>query len=299
VSADPIRYVHRYSGRIETEAIYGEAWLRWAYETRAGHWALRTLATRPWFSRWYGRRMDQPASRARIRPFIEKYALDPSEFADPPESYQSFNEFFFRKLRPEARPTNADANTVTFPADGRHLGFVHLSTTDRFYLKGQRFDLGGFLENPELTGRFAGGAAVFSRLCPVDYHRFHFPAAGVASPPRLLDGPLWSVSPIALRRNLAYLWRNRRWRIGIETKSVGNVLMTPIGATNVGSAQFTFPAGQPVGKGDEAGYFRFGGSAVLTLFEPGRVTLADDLVSATNSGLELYARVGDAMARIT
>lgn len=299
MSADPIRYLHRYSGRIETEAIYGEAWLRWAYETRPGRLALRALATRPWFSRWYGWRMNRPSSRARIRPFIQDYALDPAEFAESPESFRSFNEFFYRKLRPAARPMHPDPKALVFPADGRHLGFANLAASEQFYLKGQRFDLGQFLNDAALKRQFSGGAAVFSRLCPVDYHRFHFPAAGFADLPQRLDGPLWSVSPIALRRNLAYLWQNRRWRIVLTTPSAGQVLLCPIGATNVGSARFTFTPQTPLEKGDETGYFEFGGSAVLTLFEPGRVTLADDLVSASKSGLELYARVGDAMARVT
>ncbi|MBL9134869.1 MAG: phosphatidylserine decarboxylase [Verrucomicrobiales bacterium] len=298
MSTAPIRFLHRYTGRVETETVYGEAWLRWAYETAIGRFALKSLAVRPWFSRWYGWRMDRPGSHARIRPFIERYGLDPSEFANPPDSFRSFNEFFFRKLRAGARPVDPDPRVAVFPADGRHLGFSDLSAADQFFVKGQRFDVATFLDDPELTRRFTGGTAVFSRLCPVDYHRFHFPVAGVPSPPTLLEGPLWSVSPIALRRNLAYLWRNRRWRILIETTSTGRVLMAPIGATNVGSAQFTYDERQPVSKGDEAGYFRFGGSAVLTLFEPGRVRLSEDLLSATASGLELYAKVGDAMAQI-
>lgn len=299
MSADPIRFLHRYSGRVETEAVYGEAWLRWAYETAPGRLALRTLAVRPWFSRWYGWRMDRPASRSRIQPFIERYGLDPSEFADAPEAFRNFNEFFFRKLRPEARPIHPDPRVVVFPADGRHLGFPCLDAADHFFVKGQRFDLEAFLQEAGLARRFSGGTAVFSRLCPVDYHRFHFPVAGTASEAQRIDGPLWSVSPIALRRQLSYLWRNRRWRIAIETTTLGGVIMAPIGATNVGSARFTYPTQQSIAKGEEAGFFRFGGSAVLTLFEPGRVTLSDDLLSATRSGLELYAKVGDAMARVT
>lgn len=300
VGSEPIRFFNRYTGREEEEVVYGEAWLRWAYETAVGRLALHALAKRPLFSRWYGWRMDQPASRARVVPFLRDYRLDPSEFADPPESFRTFNDFFYRRLRPEARPVDPDPAAVVFPADGRHLGFPNLAEADSFFVKGQRFDLRAFLGGDEvLVRRYAGGAAVFSRLCPVDYHRFHFPVAGVAGSVRRVNGWLWSVSPVALRRNLAYLWENRRWQCEIESTTAGRVLMTEIGATNVGSAVHTFAAGTAQAKGGEKGYFRFGGSAVLTLFEPGRVKLADDLLEQSRRPRELYARVGDRMGAVT
>lgn len=296
---EPIRFRNRATGRLETESVYGEAWLRWAYETAPGRLALRLLAVRPLFSRWYGWRMDRPASRARVRPFIRQFHLDPSEFADPPESFRTFNEFFCRRLAPGARLVDPDPAAAVFPADGRHLGFASLSATDRFYVKGQRFDLAAFLADDDLTRRFAGGAAVFSRLCPVDYHRFHFPVAGVPTAPRLIDGRLWSVNPVALRRNLAFLWQNRRWQCRLEAPGFGEVVMVEIGATNVGSTEYTFAPGSPVAKGSEKGCFRFGGSAVLTLFAPGRVTLAPDLLAATAEGLELYAKMGERLGHLT
>ncbi len=243
--------------------------------------------------------MDLPASRARIGPFVREFGLDATEFADPLPSFRSFNEFFYRRLRAGARPVDPDPLGVVFPADGRHLGFANLEATTSFLVKGQRFDLARFLGDEALRRRYAGGAAVFSRLCPVDYHRFHFVLAGTPTPARLVDGWLWSVNPIALRQNLSYLWQNRRWLGELETAvGAGRVLTAEIGATNVGSAVHTFAAGQPVAKGAERGYFRFGGSAVLTMFEPGRVELCADLLEQSAAGRELYAHMGDVLGRI-
>jgi phosphatidylserine decarboxylase len=296
MSDEAIRFRNRYTGAIETEAIYGERWLRWAYGTGAGRLSL-ALVSRPWFSRWYGWRMDRPRSRRLVAPFIREFKVDTTEFADPPDSYRTFNEFFHRRLRPGARPVDPDPRAIVFPADGRHLGFANLAAAQGFFVKGQRFELAAFLGDSALAERYRGGPAVLSRLSPVDYHRFHFPVAGVPSAARRLDGGLWSVNPVALRQRLEYLWRNRRWQSTITTETVGTVVMTEIGATNVGSLEHTYRAGEPVEKGQEKGYFRFGGSAVLTLFEPGRVALADDLLGASAEGLELYARFGDVMAR--
>src|SRR5438128_1264906 len=73
--------------------------------------------------------------------------------------------------------------------------------------------------------KFAGGAMLISRLCPVDYHRFHFPVAGVPGEPRLINGWLYSVSPVALRRRLKYLIENKREVTLIESPQFGTVAM--------------------------------------------------------------------------
>lgn len=292
---EPIRYFNRHTGILETEAIYGEAWLRRAYETLPGRAVLHLLVKRQCFSRFYGKRMSTPASRKRIAPFIKDYGLDPEEFSAPIESFSSFNDFFSRTLRPEARPL-ADT-PVVFPADGRHLGFPKASAIDSVFVKGQHFDLEALLGSRELAARYADGALVLSRLCPVDYHRYHFPAAGTPGPPRLLNGPLYSVSPIALRLSLSYLWQNKRVLTELRTKDLGTILLLEIGATNVGSIQQTYSPGTPVEKGAEKGYFEFGGSSTLTLFEPNKITLADDLLEHSAKRTELFAKMGSALGR--
>ena len=292
---EPITFFNRSTGQIEQEAIYGEAPLRFAYEHPVGRMALELFVKRSLFSRWYGWRMDRPASRDRVLPFIEKYHLDTREFAAPPESFATFNEFFYRKLKPASRPIDATPGTLTFPADGRHLGFQNVSELDGIFVKGQRFSLPELLQDPALAERYAHGTLILSRLCPVDYHRFHFPAAGTPGPTRLLNGPLYSVNPIALRRNISYLWQNKRCLTPLETTDHGTILLMEIGATNVGSILQTHPPGQPAAKGAEKGYFAFGGSSTLTLFEPGRITLAEDLRQHSAHQRELYARMGDVM----
>lgn len=286
-----IQFYNRYSQRMETEQVYGEAFLKWAYGSPLGKAALHTLVKRPAFSKWYGRRMDQADSQSRVLAFIDDYGLNVSEFADSPDSYKNFNEFFYRKLKADARPV-AETDVV-FPADGRHLGFQDNGQIQGVFVKGQKFDIDLLLDNPTLSEKFQGGALVLSRLCPVDYHRFHFPVSGLAGQTRLINGPLFSVSPIALARNLSYLWQNKRTVTEISTESMGTVLMLEIGATCVGSIQQTYKAGSPVNKGCEKGYFAFGGSSTLTLFEPGKVKLADDLLNNSAQQIETYARMGD------
>jgi phosphatidylserine decarboxylase len=287
-----IQFFNRYTQRLEQEKVYGAGWMRWTYGNPFGRLALELFIKRPFFSRWYGWRMNRPVSARKIWPFIRAYGLNVAEFADPPYSFRTFNEFFYRRLQADARPIDPDPNAVVFPADARHLGFSDAAQIDGVFVKGQKFNLARLLGDVELANRYAHATVVLSRLCPVDYHRFHFPVAGKASETILLNGPLYSVNPIALRRNLAYLWENRRTLTMLSTEQFGTVLMLEIGATNVGSIQQTYRPG-PIAKGDEKGYFEFGGSSTLLLFEPGRIQLAEDLLERSRHQTELYARVGD------
>jgi phosphatidylserine decarboxylase len=291
-----IRYFNRHTGTHETEEIYGESFLRWTYVNPLGKLSLHAFVKRPAFSRWYGWRMSKPESAARVEPFVRKYGLDPADFADPLPSFRSFNEFFFRKLKPAARPI--DPAPVVFPADGRHLGFPDISAIDSFFVKGQTFDLAALLGDAALAARYAKGSLVLSRLCPVDYHRFHFPAAGVPSETRMINGPLFSVSPIALAQNLSYLWTNKRTLTELKTEDFGTILLLEIGATCVGTIRQTFTPGEAVEKGSEKGCFAFGGSSTITIFEPGAVKLADDLLEHSARQTELYARMGSSLATI-
>ena len=296
---DQIYYFDRYHGELRREKVYGDQALRWTYETKAGKFALHTLVKRIWFSRWYGWKMNRPATRAKIAPFIEDYDLDSDEFLRRPDEFANFNEFFFRELKPEARPIDSRPSVVVFPADGRHLCVPDLSACEGLFVKGQMFDLASLLDDDELARRYAGGSLLLSRLCPVDYHRFHFPFSGVPGPTRLINGPLYSVNPIALCQNINILATNKRTLTELETESLGTVLQLEIGATCVGGIEQTYDARSMVEKGDEKGYFRFGGSSTITIFEPGRVVFDNDLIKQSSQQTELYARMGDSMGTLT
>lgn len=288
---NPIEYFSRESGKVKTETVYGEGFLRWAYGNPLGRLTVALAVKRAWFSRWYGWRMDRPASRAKVVPFIRDYGLEIGEFADPVDAYGSFNEFFYRRLKPSARPVEGDERIAVFPADGRHLAIPDVDAARDFYIKGQCFDLGAFLGDADLAATFAGGSMLISRLCPVDYHRYHFPVGGQAGPSVAIGGHLRSVSPLALRRRLAIFWENKRARTVIDSPEFGRVVVMPIGATCVGSMHHTYLPG-PVAKGAEKGFFSFGGSCVVTLFPRGRIRFDDDLLEHAADQREVYAKMG-------
>ncbi|MFT3869251.1 MAG: archaetidylserine decarboxylase [Nibricoccus sp.] len=254
--AVPIQFYNRYTKSLETEAVYGEAWLRFAYENPAGRLMVWAFAQRALFSRYFGWRMGRQYSQFKVLPFIVKYNLDVEEFAKKAYDYATFNEFFTRALKKGARPIAEGDRVAVFPADGRHLAFPNIDLAEGFYVKGAKFSLAELFgeeslpqDQQVLTLKYAGGAMVISRLCPVDYHRFHFPCAGVPGEPRLIDGPLFSVSPIALRRKINYLVRNKRKLTELESPVFGSVACFEVGATNVGSIVHTFVPGRSGGEG--------------------------------------------------
>lgn len=291
--AEPIRYYDRYARTVKIERVFGEKWLRYAYENPSGRLFVWLLARRAFFSKWYGHKMNKRESALRILPFIAKYGIDVDEFAKSAFDYKTFNEFFYRALKPGVRPITPGDTVAVFPADGRHLAFQDIDAAVGFYVKGTKFSFEELLGDAAVAKQFAGGAMLISRLCPVDYHRFHFPVGGVPGEPRRIDGWLYSVSPLALRRRLSYLVENKREVTLIQSRTFGTVAMVEVGATNVGSIQQSFVPGRAVAKGDEKGLFAFGGSCVITVFARGRIRFDVDLLAQSENQVETYAKMGD------
>ena len=297
MSTDAIKFYNRYTGEIETEKVLGEKYLRWVYGTTLGKVGLHVLIKRAIFSRLLGASKNTRKSAESIPAFIEEYGINTEEMLRPVEDYTSFNDFFYRKLKPGARPL-AEGNVVVLPADGRHMGWQDAATMQSVFIKGQKFDLPALLGSEELAEKYEHGTVVLSRLCPVDYHRFHFVAEGTPEKAHLIPGPLASVSPYCLRHKLAWLWTNKRELTMLHSERVGDVIQLAVGATGVGAIFQTYESGKPVAMGDEQGYFAFGGSTVMTFFEPGHIQLADDILRNTADCRETFARQGDLLGTV-
>jgi phosphatidylserine decarboxylase len=236
-------------------------------------------------------------SQLTVAPFVKAHQIDPAEFERPLNSYKNFDDFFTRRLRPECRPIAPGVNVATMPADGRYLFFDPLDDHLPMTIKGQSFDLARLLDDPNLANRYRGGTAVLARLCPSDCHRFYFPVSGIPGPTRLLPGPLDSVNPISLWRRWAILAENRRTVCTIDSPQFGAVTVCEIGATHVGTIIQTYTPNQPVQKGSEKGYFAFGGSATLLLFEKGAIQLDADLLKLQQGGLEVRCLIGQSLGK--
>lgn len=285
----PIKYYDRQTGLLKTEKVAGEKWLVWLYHNPVGEATLWALAKRKMVSSIYGSRMDRPASAKKIQAFIREFGIDMR--ASRQQEFHSFNEFFTRKLKNEARPVDTNAVVAISPADGKVLAYADISNSD-FIIKGYRFDVYSFLNNARLAQKYRDGSLLIIRLAPPDYHRFHFPLSGSVSPVTRIDGDYYSVNPLALRKMAEIFCLNKREYVIIANPLFGDVVMSEIGATMVGSIVQTYPVNNAK-KGEEKGYFKFGGSTVLLLFEKNRVSIDKDLLINTSKGYETEVRVGE------
>ena len=297
-----IRYIDRQSRQEKTEKIYGYFFLKILYSTSLMSrlicpFLLPIFAHLKSVSKWYGWIQKSSISRLKIKPFIKVFKIDTSEFLDPLDSFQSFNDFFIRKLRPASRPLAQGHDIAILPADGRYFAYENISKIPGFWIKGQKFSLEELLQDKQLAAQYAQGSIVIGRLAPVDYHRFHFPTNCLPNTSQEIPGPLYSVNPIALKTNIHILARNKRVITSLHTKNFGKILYIEVGATNVGSIHQTFMAQEPYAKGDEKGYFSFGGSCVILLFEPYKIQFDQDLLDASCRTLETRGLFGQSLGR--
>jgi phosphatidylserine decarboxylase len=285
----PIKYYDRESGLLKTEKVAAEKWLVWLYNNPVGEATLWTLVKRKVVSSIYGNMMDRPSSTKKIQPFVEEFDIDISTFQK--QEFNSFNDFFTRKLKDDARPVDTNSTIIVSPADGKLLAYADISNSD-FIIKGYRFDILAFLNNVDLAQKYLDGTLVIIRLAPFDYHRFHFPISGKVSPITRIDGDYYSVNPLALHKIIEIFCLNKREFIIISNSLFGDVVMAEVGATMVGSIIQTY-TGDFVKKGEEKGYFKFGGSSVVLLFEKNKIRIDDDLLINTLKGYETAIKEGE------
>ncbi len=286
--AHAVRYVDRESGSVREEPVYGRTALELAYRTGVGR-ALVGLLPHRFLSACYGWLQRLPSSRGKIPKFIDRLAIDATEAEHTVDLYHSLDHFFCRRLKPNARTIDVTPSRFVMPADGRTLVFPKLGSAT-FAIKGNHVQLAELLQDARRAEYYRDGTAIVVRLAPCDYHRFHFPDSGQASDTRRIRGRLHSVHPIALLSR-APCFRNLRHVTQLESDNFGRVTLVEIGAFAVGSIIQTYLPG-PVGRGQEKGYFHFGGSTVVALVPANRLILDEDLVSASDAGVETFVKMG-------
>lgn len=297
---DPIVVIDRATKKRIQEKVYGQKALEFVYGNSLlsrlfGTPLLHLLIKWPFFAAWFGFCQNLPSSRKKILPFIKQFEVDAAEFDQPVSSYKTFNDFFTRKLKASSRPIAEGTRKAIIPADGRYLFYQNISLADGFAVKGKKFTLSRLLRDSGLASRYNQGSMVIARLCPSDYHRFHFPIDCIPSKPKLINGWLYSVNPLSVKKRIELFTQNRRMVTALDSESFGQVLCLEVGATCVGSIHQTFAPGNFYEKGEEKGYFSFGASSMILLFEAGRIQFDEDLVQSSTTHEEIRCLMGQTM----
>lgn len=289
-----LHYVNRETGQQETEVIYGEAELRFLYGGLPGRLARR-FVTQPWFSRINAIPKRYFSGAKAIQQFAQRYEINVDEAEKPIGHYATLDDFFCRKLKPGVRAIAENPDALVSPADGRVLVYPLLQG-QTLQVKQQQVSVAELLGSAEAAEEVSGGSAAVVRLAPKDYHRFHFPVAGKAAAVRSISGRLESVHPIALDAG-APSFVNKRAITRIDTDRFGPVYMVDVGALTVGTIVQTYRPGI-VRKGQEKGYFRFGGSTVVILWGKKGPRFDQDLIDNSAAQLETLVKYGTQIASL-
>ncbi len=293
----PLLYRERATGRLCEERVYARGLLDWLYNTGSGRLAEALLCGPAWPSRLYGFLQRRPASRRRIRPFVERMGIDASECPRPLDDFSSFAEFFEREIDLTRRPLDADPRACLAPADGKLLVVPRIDARQPLRIKRALLDLPRLLGDAELARRFDGGALAVCRLSLADYHHVHFPADGVPGAACDVPGRYHAGGPYARRRLVPFFAENRRARTLLAADVFGDLALCEVGAFTVGSIRQCYTPGARVARGARKARFALGGSTVVLVFAPGAIVFDPDLVLWSADGHETQVRLGERIGR--
>ncbi|GAA5993239.1 hypothetical protein JCM10908_004527 [Rhodotorula pacifica] len=263
---------------------------------------------RAWSER-EGRRYDAPTNAYhKIVAFIRTYRIDCSELAKTNlADYPTLNSFFYRRLRRDARPIAEPKNPfiVSSAADCRLTVFRNVQEAHKLWIKGRNFSLAELLQDSKLARELDGGSVAVFRLAPADYHRFHSPVEGTMGETLHVPGAYYTVNSMIVRdqrfdvftanKRDASILKCRHPSTGLPTR----VAFVQVGALLVASIRQTAQQGQTLKRGDEIGYFAYGGSTIVAVFPPGCVKWNEDLLrnsegrNARGLPIETLVKVGE------
>jgi phosphatidylserine decarboxylase len=294
-----IYYIDRETGEKRKEIVAGAGFLQWIYDTSMGNCLLEVMVKKKLFSMIYGKLQDLPFSKKKIEDFVTSLGIDMMEAErERIEDYAHFNDFFYRKLKKGARPVCEDEASLASPADGRVLAYDKIDMDQVVQVKGIHYKLSALFQDQDMARTYQGGTCIVVRLCPADYHRFHFPDSGTPESRKRIEGMYYSVNPVALKKVAEIYTQNKREITTFHSDHFGKIAIIEVGATCVGSIIQTYTSQEKVYKGQEKGYFKFGGSTVILFIESGKIQVDEDLLKNTENGLETKVNMGESLGRI-
>ncbi len=240
------------------------------------------------FSSWmkdlvqaWGSFLDTPASAAGIETFVQATNYNIDDYIEGPSGWQTFNQFFAREVKSGRRPVAEPRNdkVVVSPADAVFMGQWPIDENSNITVKGVNWAIAELLDDSPYKDAFRGGIYTHSFLYIDDYHRYHVPVAGTVKEIRNISGKVYMDvfrepdGTLNVVDGDTYQFNQERGLIVIDSPEVGLVAVLPIGMAYVSSVNLTSEVGAELRKGDQFGYFMFGGSDIVTVFQDRNVVL--------------------------
>lgn len=257
------------------------------YGTALGRFVIKPL-TAPWISRMAGRFLSTRASCFLIDPFIRKNHIDMSQFEDV--GYGSYNDFFSRKIRSDARTVDYSPDHFISPCDSK-LTVLPVKKDGRFCLKQTEYTVASLLRDEALAREYEGGCLMIFRLTVDDYHRYCYAADGEKEENVVIPGVLHTVNPIANDYFPIYKENCREYTI-LHNREFGDIVVMEVGALLVGKI-VNHHGAESVKRGQEKGYFQFGGSTVVLITKADKVLIDADILENSRNGIETVVKFGE------
>lgn len=264
-----------------------DKFLKKLYGSTFGRILLKPLVT-PVVSNIAGAFLSTKCSCLLIKPFIRSNNIDMSQFEDV--KYKNYNEFFSRKIREGARTIDMEATHFISPADSK-LTVLPITENACFTLKHTDYSVSSLLKNSELARAYHGGYAFIFRLTVDDYHRYCYVDDGIKEENIHIPGKFHTVNPIANDYYPIYKENTREYSI-LHSKHFGDIVMMEVGALLVGKIVNLHEKAE-VKRGQEKGYFQFGGSTVVLLTKANTVQVDKDILENSKEGIETIVKFGE------
>lgn len=288
-----IKYYNRKSKKYEEENVAGKSAISLIYSNPVGNNLLPKLASKKVLTDLYGKFCDLKVSKIYIKKFVKKFDIDMREYEKDVKDFSSFNDFFYRKLSLGSRPINSASNEFISPCDGKLLAIDDIDDDSSFRVKGFKYNVSDLIQDKGISELYKHGTCLIFRLCPTDYHRFHFVDSGICSPSKFIKGRYYSVNPIALKNIDRVFTENKREYSILKSNHFDDIIYVEVGATFVGSIIQSYRPNATIKKGDEKGYFKFGGSTVILILKHGVLNLDHDIVTQSKLGIETAVYLGE------
>lgn len=272
--------------RFETKIITeNNRWsLNFLYKNPIGRVILKGIIQPP-LTKVVGAYLNSSFSKGMIARFIKKNNLPMKEYESV--EYTSFNHFFMREIKPEARLLPQEEARLSAPCDGK-VTVYPISENQVFKIKNSEYDLSELLDSTYLAKEWQGGCAVIFRLTPDDYHHYYFIDEGTIVKHQKIAGAFHTVQPIAIHNEPVFS-RNSREVTIIETKNFGKVAQIEVGALMVGKIKNLKNSGS-CRRFEKKGWFEFGGSTVILLFQENQVRIDSEIWMNTDNNLETIVK---------
>jgi phosphatidylserine decarboxylase len=229
----------------------------------------------------WGEFLNTPASAAGIPSFTARPNFHMDDYFVEPSGWLTFNQFFAREVKPGKRPIAEPRNdkVIVSPADSVFEGKWDIDANSKVTVKGVTWSIAKLLDGSPYEDAFKNGIYTHSFLNVDDYHRYHVPVGGEIKEVRKIQGRVYlnlirkADGSLQIIDGDTYQYNQERGLIVIDSPEVGLVAVIPVGMGAVSSVNLTPEVGARLQKGDEFGYFMFGGSDMVMLFQNKKVVI--------------------------